>query len=230
VDSLIEYLPSILTGAWVTLQVALGSLALALACGLAGAAAKLSRSMPLRWLAATYTTVVRGVPDLVMMLLVFYGGQVAVNHLMEQLDLGYFDLNPFIAGVTTIGFIFGAYFTETFRGAFLAVPARQLEAGAAFGMKRWQVFARILFPQMLRHALPGLGNNWLVLLKSTAIVSMIGLSDMTWIADQAGRTTRQPFLFYMAVCGLYLAMTSVSGGVLRWLTSRYSVGVRMGEF
>jgi His/Glu/Gln/Arg/opine family amino acid ABC transporter permease subunit len=228
-DELRQYLPSILAGAGVTLQVALGSLALALACGLGGAAAKLSHSIPLRWLAATYTTVVRGVPDLVMMLLVFYGGQVAVNHLMERLDLDYFDLNPFIAGVATIGFIFGAYFTETFRGAFLAVPAGQLEAGAAFGMTRWQVFARILFPQMLRHALPGLGNNWLVLLKSTAIVSMIGLSDMTWIADQAGRTTRQPFLFYMAVCGLYLAMTSVSGAVLRWLTSRYSVGVRMGE-
>jgi len=96
-------------------------------------------------------------------------------------------------------------------------------------MTRWQVFVRILFPQMLRHALPGLGNNWLVLLKSTAIVSMIGLSDMTWLADQAGRTTREPFLFYLLVCALYLTMTTASSWLLGRLEKRYSVGVRTAE-
>jgi His/Glu/Gln/Arg/opine family amino acid ABC transporter permease subunit len=223
------YLPTILGGAALTLQLALLSLLFALVAGLAGASAKLSKSAPLRWLATVYTTVVRGVPDLVMMLLVFYGGQMLVNQLTEYLDVGYFDLNPMVAGVLTIGFIFGAYFAETFRGAFLAVPAGQLEAGAAYGMTRWQVFVRILFPQMLRHALPGLGNNWLVLLKSTAIVSMIGLSDMTWLADQAGRTTREPFLFYLLVCALYLTMTTASSWLLGRLEKRYSVGVRTAE-
>ena len=223
------YLPTILGGAALTLQLALLSLLFALVAGLAGASAKLSKSAPLRWLATVYTTVVRGVPDLVMMLLVFYGGQMLVNQLTEYLDVGYFDLNPMVAGVLTIGFIFGAYFAETFRGAFLAVPAGQLEAGAAYGMTRWQVFVRILFPQMLRHALPGLGNNWLVLLKSTAIVSMIGLSDMTWLADQAGRTTRQPFVFYLLVCALYLVMTTASSWLLGRLERRYSVGVRHAE-
>ena len=223
------YFLTILGGAALTLELALLSLLFALAAGLAGASAKLSRSAPLRWLATAYTTVVRGVPDLVMMLLVFYGGQMLVNQVTEQLDLGYFDLNPMVAGVFTIGFIFGAYFAETFRGAFLAVPSGQLEAGAAYGMTPWQVFVRILFPQMLRHALPGLGNNWLVLLKSTAIVSMIGLSDMTWLADQAGRTTRQPFVFYLLVCALYLTMTTASSWLLRWLERRYSVGVRAAE-
>ena len=223
------YFLTILGGAALTLQLALLSLLFALVAGLAGASAKLSRSAPLRWLATAYTTVVRGVPDLVMMLLVFYGGQMLVNQVTEQLDLGYFDLNPMVAGVFTIGFIFGAYFAETFRGAFLAVPSGQLEAGAAYGMTRWQVFTRILFPQMLRHALPGLGNNWLVLLKSTAIVSMIGLSDMTWLADQAGRTTRQPFVFYLLVCALYLVMTTASSWLLGRLERRYSVGVRHAE-
>jgi len=223
------YFLTILGGAALTLQLALLSLLFALVAGLAGASAKLSRSAPLRWLATAYTTVVRGVPDLVMMLLVFYGGQMLVNHVTEYLDVGYFDLNPMVAGVLTIGFIFGAYFAETFRGAFLAVPAGQLEAGAAYGMTRWQVFTRILFPQMLRHALPGLGNNWLVLLKSTAIVSMIGLSDMTWLADQAGRTTRQPFVFYLLVCALYLVMTTASSWLLGRLERRYSVGVRHAE-
>jgi histidine transport system permease protein len=223
------YLPTILGGAALTLELALLSLLFALVAGLAGASAKLSKSAPLRWTATVYTTVVRGVPDLVMMLLVFYGGQMLVNHVTEALDLGYFDLNPMVAGVLTIGFIFGAYFAETFRGAFLAVPKGQLEAGAAYGMTRWQVFARILFPQMLRHALPGLGNNWLVLLKSTAIVSMIGLSDMTWLADQAGRTTREPFLFYLLVCALYLVMTTASSWLLARLERRYSAGVRAAE-
>jgi len=223
------YFLTILGGAALTLELALLSLLFALVAGLAGASAKLSGSVPLRWLATTYTTVVRGVPDLVMMLLVFYGGQMLVNQVTEYLDVGYFDLNPMVAGVLTIGFIFGAYFAETFRGAFLAVPSGQLEAGAAYGMTRWQVFTRILFPQMLRHALPGLGNNWLVLLKSTAIVSMIGLSDMTWLADQAGRTTREPFLFYLLVCALYLVMTTASSWLLGRLERRYSVGVRSAE-
>lgn len=173
-----------------------------------------------------YTTVVRGVPDLVMMLLVFYGGQVLLNQVSDRLEWEMIELNAFAAGVLTIGFIFGAYFTETFRGAFQAVPVGQMEAGRAYGMSGWQVFWRILFPQMLRYALPGMGNNWLVLLKSTAIVSMIGLSDMTWLADQAGRTTHQPFAFYLAVCVLYLAMTSVSNAVFQRLERRYNVGVR----
>ncbi len=173
-----------------------------------------------------YTTVMRGVPDLVMMLLVFYGGQLLLNAVIDYFGWDFIEIDPFVAGVLTIGLIFGAYFTETFRGAFLAVSAGQLEAGRAYGMSAWQVFRRILFPQMLRFALPGIGNNWLVLLKSTAIVSMIGLSDMTRIADQAGRSTHQPFTFYLAVCVLYLAMTALSSYGLGVLTRRYSAGVR----
>lgn len=228
-DALIEYSPSLLAGAWVTLKVALLSVALAVVTGLLGAACKLSAFPPLRWWTMLYTTVMRGVPDLVMMLLVFYGGQLLVNAVIDRFDWDFIEIDPFMAGVLTIGLIFGAYFTETFRGAFLAVSTGQLEAGRAYGMTGWQVFRRILFPQMLRFALPGIGNNWLVLLKSTAIVSMIGLSDMTRVADQAGRSTHQPFTFYLAVCVLYLVMTALSGYVLGWLTRRYSAGVREAQ-
>lgn len=225
-ESLIDYLPSILDGALVTLEVALLALILAVTLGLSGATARLSNTAWLRWPAVTYTTLVRGVPDLVMMLLVFYGGQVFLNEVADSLEWEPFDLDPFIAGVVTIGFIFGAYFTETFRGAYLAVPAGQLEAARAYGMPRSLVFRRVLFPQMLRHALPGIGNNWQVMLKSTAIVSMIGLTDMTWLADQAGRSTRQPFVFYLVVCVVYLILTAISGWVIVWLDQRYSHGVR----
>ncbi len=225
-NELVEYLPAILQGSLVTVKVALLSVLLAILLGLAGAASRLSASRWLRFPAVAYTTLIRGMPDLVLMLLVFYGGQVVVNNIADRYSVEPFDLDPFVAGVSTIGFIFGAYFTETFRGAFMAVPAGQMEAGRAYGMNRWQVFHRILFPQMLRHALPGIGNNWQVLLKSTAIVSMIGLTDMTLLADQAGRTTHQPFIFYSVVAGIYLLFTAASGWGINRLERRYSVGVR----
>src|ERR1043165_2463703 len=157
------YLPSLLEGALLTLGVALSSMALAMVLGLLGAMAKLSKYRVAKGVATVYTTLIRGVPDLVLMLLIFFGGQVAVNAIALQLGHEeYIDINPFVAGVATIAFIFGACLTEAFRGAFLAVPPGQREAGLAFGMSPAQVAWRITFPQMFRHALPGLSNNWLV--------------------------------------------------------------------
>jgi arginine/ornithine transport system permease protein len=125
-----------------------------------------------------------------------------------------------------VGFIFGAYLTEVLRGAFLAVPPGQREAGLAFGMSRSQVLRRVVGPQMLRHALPALSNNWLVMLKSTSIVSVIGLSDLMGRAGQAAGATREPFVFYAAVGLMYLAFTSVSELGFGWLQRRLAIGVR----
>ncbi len=220
------YGPSLLEGALLTIEVALASLVIAVLLGMAGALAKLSKSRIAYGIAAVYTTVIRGIPDLVLMLLIFFGGQLLVNDLALRVGYdGYIDINPYIAGVLTIGFIFGAYMTETFRGAMLAVPHGQLEAGYAFGMKRSQVFFRILLPQMVRHALPGFGNNWLVLLKTTALVSIIGLDDMVRKAALAAGATRQPFTFYFAVALGFLVFTTVSVLLLRWAERRYSMGV-----
>jgi len=224
------YLPSLLDGLRLTLGVALASLAVAVLLGLAGAAAKLSHSAFWRRSATVYTTLIRGVPDLVLMLLVFYGGQLAVNELAPQLGIDdYVDIDPFVAGVATLGFIFGAYLTETFRGAILAIPHGQAEAGRAFGMTPLQVFRRIVLPQMLRLALPGFANNWLVLVKSTALVSVIGLTDMMQKAGQAAGATREPFTFYLAAAAGYLLITSVSGVVLRALGKRWSAGVKAAQ-
>ncbi len=220
------YGASLLEGSLLTLAVALASLAIALVLGLFGAIAKLSRVRPLRWLAQGYTTLIRAVPDLVMMLTVFYGGQVLVNTIGDRLGWDYVDIDPFVAGVLTIGFIFGAYFTEVLRGAFLAVPAGQREAALAFGMTPRQVLVRVVGPQMLRHALPGLSNNWLVMIKSTAIVSVIGLSDLMSRAGQAAGATREPFMFYLAAGGIYLAFTSLSELAFAWLQRRLAIGVR----
>ncbi len=216
----------LLTGVWQTIQLALLSLLVAVVIGLAGASAKLSRSTPLRLIATAYTTLIRGVPDLVLMLLIFYSIQIGLNQVTDALKWDQIDINPFLAGVLTIGFIYGAYFTETFRGAFISVPRGQLEAGHAFGMTGGQVFRRILFPQMMRFALPGLANNWQVILKATALVSIIGLSDLVKAATDAGKGTFNMFYFMIWLGAIYLVLTSLSNLVLNKLNKRYAVGVR----
>lgn len=217
----------ILQGALLTVGVSLASLAVAIVLGLAGAAAKLSGRPPLVMLATVYTTVVRGVPELVLMLLIYYGGTIGLNHLLEALgSRRSVDINPFLAGVLTIGFIYGAYMTETFRGAILAIPRGQMEAAWAFGMGRLRTFVRITLPQMVRYAIPGFTNNWLVLIKTTALVSLIGLHEMTYLAKQASSATREPFTFFLFAAALFLIYTSVSLWALRWVDRRFSLGVK----
>jgi arginine/ornithine transport system permease protein len=224
------YYLSILQGALLTVGVSLAALGVAILLGLAGAAAKLSGRPVWVGLATVYTTVIRGVPELVLMLLIFYGGTIGLNHLMEALGhRGSVDINPFLAGVITIGFIYGAYMTETFRGAILSIPKGQMEAAWAFGMGRVQTFWRITLPQMVRYALPGFTNNWLVLIKATALVSLIGLQDMTYLAKQASAATREPFTFFVFVAILFLLFTSASLWVLRRVERRYSLGVKRAE-
>ena len=225
-DSVWEYRNLLLSGTAVTVQLALASLTLSVVLGLIGASAKLAVNPISRRIAGIYTTLVRGVPYLVLMMLLFYGGQQVVN------DLGaatgwwdYVEINQFIAGVWSIGFVFGAYMTETFRGAILAIPRGQIEAGISCGMTPLLIFRRITWPQMVRHALPSFTNNWLVLIKATALVSVIGLHDLVWNASTAGRSVREPFSFMFAVLIIYLILTAFSDVGLRWLDRRYNVGV-----
>jgi arginine/ornithine transport system permease protein len=167
------------------------------------------------------------VPELVLMLLIFYGGTIGLNHLLEAMgSRRTVDINPFAAGVLTIGFIYGAYMTETFRGAILAIPRGQMEAAWAFGMGPVRTFLRITAPQMVRYAIPGFTNNWLVLIKATALVSLIGLHEMTYLAKQASAATREPFTFFLFAAGLFLVYTSVSLWALRWVNRRFSLGVK----
>lgn len=220
-----DYYLSILHGALLTVAVSIASLCVSTVLGLLGATAKLSNKRPLVWVATLYTTVIRGIPELVLMLLVFYGAAIGLNSLFEAMGSDFvLDLNPFVAGVATLGFIYGAYMTETFRAAILAIPRGQMEAAWAFGMSPLQTFLRITLPQMVRYALPGYTNNWLVLIKATALVSLIGLHDMTYLAKQASAATRQPFAFLLFAAALYLVFTSMSLWVLKRLNARYSLG------
>jgi arginine/ornithine transport system permease protein len=222
-----SYYSSILYGAVLTVGVSLAALLVAIILGLAGAGAKLSGRPILVALATLYTTIIRGIPELVLMLLVFYGGTIGLNNLFEAMGSETtVDINPFLAGVLTIGFIYGAYMTETFRGAILAIPKGQAEAAWAFGMGRTQTFMRITAPQMVRYALPGFTNNWLVLIKATALVSLIGLQEMTYLAKQASAATRSPFAYFLFTAALFLIYTTVSLLVLRRLNARYSLGTK----
>ncbi|EHS7463590.1 ABC transporter permease [Vibrio cholerae] len=240
------YEASILKGALLTIEVAVLSLLLAMLLGMLGALAKMA---PYRWaraIATLYTTIIRGIPDLVLMMLIFFGGQILLNNGLSWFNEfinqwltardpnhewvaylpDYVDISPFVAGVLTIGFIFGAYMAETFRGAILAVDKGELEAAKAYGMSAAMSFRRILLPQMIRHAIPGFGNNWLVLLKTTALVSIIGLEDMVRISSLAAGSTKMPFTFYMAVAIIFLFFTSVSTGLLKLLERKFNIHTR----
>lgn len=240
------YEASILKGALLTIEVAVLSLLLAMLLGMLGALAKMA---PYRWaraIATLYTTIIRGIPDLVLMMLIFFGGQILLNNGLSWFNEfinqwltardpnhewvaylpDYVDISPFVAGVLTIGFIFGAYMAETFRGAILAVDKGELEAAKAYGMSAAMSFRRILLPQMIRHAIPGFGNNWLVLLKTTALVSIIGLEDMVRISSLAAGSTKMPFTFYMAVAIIFLFFTSVSTCLLKLLERKFSIHTR----
>lgn len=217
-----------------TIELALLSLSLAFVIGLIGAAAKLSGNRWVSMPATVYTTIIRGVPDLVLMLLLFYSFQDALNRITDALNQPQINIDPFSAGVCVLGFIYGAYFTETFRGAVISVPKGQLDAGIAFGLTSWQVFRRILFPQMMRFALPGISNNWQVILKATALVSIIGLHELVNAAQDASTGTSSKgayhaFIFLAVAALIYLLLTTVSNVVFVLLEKRYSTGVRPSE-
>lgn len=226
-DAVVTYSPFVASGIRITVALSLLSLLVAVVLGLLGAWAKLSGSRAARRLAELYTTLIRGVPDLVLMLLLYFGGQMALNRLGAITGLWkHIELDAFTAGVLAIGFIFGSYMTETFRGAALAIPRGQIEAGLATGMSRPTLFHRIIWPQLVRHALPSFTNIWLTLMKATALVSVIGLEDLVYNGYAAGKATRMPFTFMFIVLMTYLAMTAVSDLGLRWLDWRYSAHVR----
>lgn len=205
----------LLSGTWVTIKLALISLVFGLVFGLLGAIAKLSRFKALNWLATAYTTVIRGIPELLSVMFIYFGGTLLLGALLPLMGYNeYVDVSPFWAGVIALSVAFGAYATETFRMAFLAIPHGQREAAQSVGLGNFQILWRIILPQVWRVALPGLGNLFLVLLKDTALVSVVGLEDLMRHAKTAATSTQSPFTFYMAAALIYLSLTVVITGVI----------------
>lgn len=222
--TLIDAGPLLLQGLWVTVSVAVLALLLATLLGALAAAAKLGGGRIARGVAGVYTTTIRGIPDLVTMLIVYFGGQRIVNALALRAGMEPVDVSVYAAGILSIGFIYGAYMTETFRGAFLAIPHGQIEAARACGLSRGRTLWRIIAPQLARFALPGFANVWQVLAKATAVVSVIGLADLLGLAMKVGRRERDPFTYLLVVMAAYLLITSLSGWALRRAEIRLARG------
>ena len=213
-------------GTLVTAGLAVASLAGGLLLGIAGAAARMSRRRLPRAAAHAYTTAVRGVPELLVVLIVYFGASAVIGRVAGLFGAtGYFEPSPFIAGVAALSLTFGAYATEVLRGAFLAVPPGQTEAAYAIGLNRLQTFRHVLLPQVWRTALPGLGNLFLVLLKDTSLVSVVGLDELMRKSAIAVSYTREPFTFYFAAALIYLAMTAFSMAAIQALERRAARGL-----
>ncbi len=216
----------LIAGAGMTLKVAVTALGPGLVIGLAGATAKLSHYRAARRVAQGYTTVSRGVPELVILLLFYFGGTVLLTRLSERLGGGYFEVDAFTAGVGALSFVFGGYATEVLRAAITAVPRGEIEAAQAVGMRRGLLFRRILLPQAWRYALPGLGNLWLGLLKETSLVSVVGLDELMRKAYLGAGFSRDPLPFYVTAALLYLAFAVISTVGLQVFERRVSRGLR----
>lgn len=215
---------ALLQGAWITISLALATLPFGLALGLGVALLKRSPNPLWRRLATLYTTVFRGIPELLTLYLVYFGAQVLAQDAFRALGLGEFSISPFIAGMIALGLVLGAFSSEVWVGALNAIQKGQREAASALGLSRVQAFRLVVFPQLLRVALPGLGNNWMVLLKETSLISVITLPDIMFITMRANVTTKEPFLFFGAAMLIYLAFSLVSWWGLDRLERRSNRG------
>jgi octopine/nopaline transport system permease protein len=198
-------------GALVVAKVFLTSLGLMVLFGLIGAGAKLSNSRIAHNIAGAYTVVFRGTPEILVILLLYFGSAIALTSIAQIFnpDIKFVDVPPFWAGTIAISIIVGSYATETFRGAFLGVSPGSIEAARALGMSPLQTFIYIRIPEMWRLALPPFGNHLLSLIKDTALISIIGLQETLFVAKQAIATTGKPFTMYIFVGLIYLAFSSI---------------------
>lgn len=215
-ESLWDWSGALLDGALVTLEIAVGAYAIGILLGLLGATAKLSGFAPLRALATGYSTLIRAVPELLLIIILYYAGQTALNKLMRDFGVaGTVEISGFAAAIAVLALVQGAYMTEVFRGAIVAIPRGEVEAADAFGFPRWKRFRHIVVPAMLPNALPGLSNLWLILVKDTALVSVVGFEELFFTAQQAAASTRSYFVFYTAAGALYLVMTLGSNAIFQ---------------
>ncbi|SEL28999.1 polar amino acid transport system permease protein [Atopomonas hussainii] len=221
--------PSLLAGTWMTVKLSLASVALGLLFGLLGAAGKTSSNAFARFLGGSYTTIVRGVPETLWVLMAYYSTVTALNYLGSFFGNPELALNPFAAGTLALALCFGAYSSEVFRGALLSIPKGHREAGLAVGLSSLRIFWRITLPQVWRIALPGLGNLYLILLKDTALVSLISLTEIMRAAEIAKNGTKLPFTFYLIAALIYLSLTILVMIAMHFFEKRAAQGFTRNE-
>lgn len=205
----------LLAGTWLTIRLALATLPFGMVLGFLLALARNNKSTSLgaeimRKFASVFATVFRGLPELLTIFIVYYGGQILVQRIFGMFTDTYVEINGFIAGMIALGLVFAAFSSEVFLGALRAISEGQIEASRALGMTRLQTLLKVTIPQLWRFALPGISNLWLILLKETSLVSVIALSDLLRMTNVAVGNTKEPFFFYLTACMIYLLMSIIS--------------------
>ncbi len=215
----------LLAGLVASLELAVGGYILGLLIGIGGAFGKLYGGPILRDLLEVYTTVIRAVPELVLILLLYYAGTDLINQLLAAIGVAAVDISGLAAGIFVIGVVQGAYSTEVLRGAIKAIPPGQVEAARAYGMSPLLALRRVTLPAMLPYALPGLANLWMIATKDTALLAVVGFSELTLVTRQAAGSTKAYMTFYLAAGVLYLMVTLISSGVIALIERRARRGI-----
>lgn len=201
---------SLLSGALSTIEISFLAYLFGLTLGLAGAMGKITGGKCLKSVLEVYTTLIRSLPELLLIVMLYYLGTDTLNRVLLSLGYESIRINGFIAAVVVLGFVMGAYATEVLRGAIQAIPVGQIEAAKAYGMSPFLRFRRIILPAMLPYAIPGMSNLWLNITKDSALVAVVGYSELTLQTKQAAGTTKAYFTFFCAAALLYLIISMVS--------------------
>lgn len=220
----IEYIPLILNATLMTLGLALCSLVIGLLLSMVFTTLEMHRWTCVNKPAAIIVSLLRGLPEILVVFLIYFG----TPEILQLITGDYVEIGAFACGITALSLIFASYGSQTLRGAIQAIPRGQWESGAALGLNRAYIFLHIILPQVWRHALPGLSNQWLVLLKDTALVSLIGVHDLMRQAGLVNSSTHQPFTWYSVAALLYLVITLISQffiGKLELRFTRFERGV-----
>lgn len=221
------------SAAGMTVGLAVSALIVGLILAMIFAAWESARWRPVAWLGTGLVTLFRGLPEILVVLFVYFGASQLLLTLSDgftvnlgmfsfpvQVNIQNFDVSPFLCGVIALSILYSSYASQTLRGALKAVPVGQWESGQALGMKTPAIFFRLILPQMWRHALPGLGNQWLVLLKDTALVSLISVNDIMLQTKSIAARTQEPFTWYLMAAAIYLVITLLSQQVLKRIDAR----------
>jgi polar amino acid transport system permease protein len=208
---------NLLRGLFNSVLIAVGAYSIGIMVGIGGAFGKLYGGPVLRDLLELYTTIVRAVPELVLILLLYFAGTDLINRLLEAFGYQRIDINGLVAGICVLGIVQGAYSTEVLRGAIKAVPPGQIEAARAYGMSPFQALRRVTLPAMLPYAIPGLSNLWMIATKDTALLAVVGFSELTLVTRQAAGSTKAYMTFYLAAGVLYLLVTLFSNIIIGFI-------------
>lgn len=218
---------ALLKGALITLSLSLACLPIGLPLGMWIAINARSNSRLAKTFSALFSTVFRGLPELLTLLIIYYGCQILVQNIMDYIGFsGEFIIHTFVAAMIAFSFVFAAFSSEVWLGAFKTLPKGQYEAAFVLGISKPTTFFKIILPQLIRIAIPGLSNNWLSLLKDTSLVSTISLIDLMRQTSLAVSITKEPMFFYTVACLVYLLFSALSGRIFNFMETHYSKHLR----